>query len=135
VTDFGLSRVDNGEYENTTATAVGPLKWMAPEQLEFRKFSLGSDVFAFGVLLWEIFTQSRPWPNMVPAFVAISVMDGRRMEIPLSVPLVVRDLMTACWKQSPQERPLMNDIEDDLRLAASATMITDDVSFENVLEL
>jgi hypothetical protein len=66
VADFGMSRLlsESMYDEQTTLNAVGPLKWMAPEQMERRAYSRASDVFAFGVLLYEIFQRQVPWQGV-----------------------------------------------------------------------
>jgi serine/threonine protein kinase len=66
VADFGMSRLlsESVYDEQTTLNAVGPLKWMAPEQMERRAYSRASDVFAFGVLLYEIFQREVPWQGV-----------------------------------------------------------------------
>jgi serine/threonine protein kinase len=65
VADFGMSRVlaENANNEQQTVQKVGPLKWMAPEQIERHVYSKATDVFSFGVLLFEIFAREAPWKD------------------------------------------------------------------------
>ena len=70
---------------------------MAPEQLERLAYSKASDVFAFGVLLYEIFARSAPWPGVANVNVLSKVLAGERMEPPDAAPRRVRRLMLACW--------------------------------------
>jgi serine/threonine protein kinase len=60
---------------------VGPVKWMAPEQLRERTYSDRSDVFAIGVLLYEVFAQSLPWSALSNVEAARRVLVGERMEV------------------------------------------------------
>jgi serine/threonine protein kinase len=73
VADFGMSRDNQGEDKNQTKSHVGPLKWMAPEQLLKQQYSRASDVFAFGVVIYETLSGREPWeglPNTAACFAA-----------------------------------------------------------------
>jgi len=113
--DFGMARVvAEGQYEQLTATNVGPLKWMAPEQMERRAFSKASDVFAFGVLLYEIFAREEPWQGCSNVIAATKVVNGERMDVS-SPKIPVADLMMQCWAERQSERPAIADVESALR--------------------
>jgi serine/threonine protein kinase len=112
VSDFGMARNLESVYsgvasEQHTAATIGPVKWMAPEQLERMAYSRASDVFAFGVLLYEIFARSTPWPGLANVNVIAQVITGKRMELPKTVPAAVRKVMKQCWAHEPSERPKM----------------------------
>jgi serine/threonine protein kinase len=81
VADFGMARVVDGDDDQETAKTIGPIKWMAPEQIVRRSYSTASDVFAFGVLLFEIFKQEEPWKGESHIVVATKVMAGERMAV------------------------------------------------------
>ncbi|PRP84423.1 putative LRR receptor-like serine/threonine-protein kinase [Planoprotostelium fungivorum] len=107
VSDFGMSRVtEAAENEGSqTATNIGPIKWMSPEALKERHYSAKSDVWSFGVVIWEIITESDPFPGVNPVEVAVAVVrDGKRLDIPDTDPQL-QTLMRICWSQLPQDRP------------------------------
>jgi hypothetical protein len=118
VSDFGMARlvVDSVYSEQMTSTNVGPLKWMAPEQMERRAYSRASDVFAFGVLLFEIFKREQPWKDVSNIVTATKVMQGERMDISSHmIPDNAAALMKQCWAASPDARPSMKEVERMLR--------------------
>ncbi len=109
LSDFGMAREIDSAYsgvaEQQTSATIGPVRWMAPEQLERLAYSKASDVFAFGVLLYEIFARSAPWPGLANINVATRVIAGTRMQPHETVPPDMRELMTQCWAHEPKERP------------------------------
>lgn len=111
VADFGLSRnvVEDG---NTTKSDSGPLKYMSPEALSEQAFSPKSDVWAFGVVLWEIFSGGAlPFENLTPAQVAMGVvMDKLRLSKPKRCPDEVYDVMSQCWTENAADRPNMQQV-------------------------
>ncbi|PRP88101.1 hypothetical protein PROFUN_04192 [Planoprotostelium fungivorum] len=106
VSDFGLSRVnDTGGDGSTTSSAVGPLKWMSPEAITERKYSTKSDVFSFGVVVWELFEERDPFPGMTPVEAAFQVVNGQRLIFTnCQLPWLLR-LVEACWDKDPAIRP------------------------------
>jgi hypothetical protein len=126
VSDFGMARNLDSVYsgisnEQHTAASIGPVKWMAPEQLDRMAYSRASDVFAFGVLLYEIFARSMPWPGLANVNVVLRVSKGERMELPKTVPAAVRNTMKQCWAHEAKERPKMAAVVDELRVALEKT--------------
>jgi insulin-like growth factor 1 receptor len=112
VSDFGMARNLESVYsgnEQHTAASIGPVKWMAPEQLERMAYSRASDVFAFGVLLYEIFARSTPWAGVANVNVITQVLRGNRMELS-RVPTELRDTVQRCWAQEPRDRPTMQQV-------------------------
>jgi hypothetical protein len=108
VADFGMSRsIDGAHNELATATKIGPAKHMAPEQLQRLAYSKASDVFAFAVLLFEIFAREEPWKNVAPVNAITKVIAGERMSVPQSAPDAVRVLIPHCWAHDPAQRPDM----------------------------
>ena len=108
VADFGLLREipkDNTIYQATTEMPW-PIRWMAPESLDDREFSPASDVWSFGVLLWEMY-----YPNQLPyaefnnVQVLSKVLSGHRLSIPPAYPASVASIMKACWQKKPEKRP------------------------------
>jgi serine/threonine protein kinase len=117
VADFGLARdLAEGDYvEQTTVDRVGPVRWMAPEQMDRLAYSKGSDVFSFGVLLFEIFACQAPWQGVANLAVASKVIAGERMHLPSSIPSKVRRLIRQCWQQEPNERPKMTSVQKSIQ--------------------
>lgn len=118
VADFGMSRLlsEGASAEQQTATDVGPLKWMAPEQMQRRVYSGASDVFAFGVLLFEIFKREPPW-NGISTLMAVScVVNGERMDVSSPIiPQSMATLMRQCWEADPSARPSMERVQGVLQ--------------------
>eukprot|EP01117_Protostelium_nocturnum_P013138 TRINITY_DN4883_c0_g1_i1.p1 TRINITY_DN4883_c0_g1~~TRINITY_DN4883_c0_g1_i1.p1 ORF type:complete len:906 (-),score=213.57 TRINITY_DN4883_c0_g1_i1:66-2783(-) len=115
VSDFGLSRESQTvETGAVTSTAVGPLKWMAPESITRREYSSKSDVWAFGVCIWEIIYVQDPFPEMTPLEAALSVTNGNRLKISEGCPNTLEKLMKDCWETMPDNRPDFNRISSIL---------------------
>ena len=113
ITDFGMSRtMDENVTEQATDTQVGPIAWMSPENLCKRHYSVKSDVWSFGVLLYEIFAREAPWKNKNIMMVAKKVMDGGHMQV--NDAIVCRPLMLRCWAENPDQRISMDQIADEL---------------------
>ncbi|XP_028443719.1 megakaryocyte-associated tyrosine-protein kinase isoform X2 [Perca flavescens] len=111
VSDFGLTKVDSKVSDN----AKLPVKWTAPEALKKEKFSTKSDVWSYGVLLWEIFSYGRqPYPKMSLKEVKEMVEGGYRMEAPEDCPPSVYSLMRICWEQEPRRRPAFHKLREKL---------------------
>jgi serine/threonine protein kinase len=113
VADFGMARlVADGVYEQMTAQTIGPLKWMAPEQMEQRMYSRASDVFSFGVLLFEIFKRESPWKGVSNLVTASKVLNGERMDVSSrSIPRAIGKLMVECWTANRSDRPSMAQVQ------------------------
>lgn len=108
VADFGLLRELDDFQEVYVASGDGrsPVRWMAPESISEKKFSCASDVWSYGVLLWEMFNPNQiPYPNFDNMQLVIEVTKGYRMPIPKECPLVVTKIMKACWSLKPSKRP------------------------------
>ncbi|XP_008300402.1 megakaryocyte-associated tyrosine-protein kinase [Stegastes partitus] len=116
VSDFGLTKVDS----KTSDKAKLPIKWTAPEALKKEKFSTKSDVWSYGVLLWEIFSYGRqPYPKMSLKEVKDKVEAGYRMEAPEECPPGVYLLMRLCWEQEPRRRPGFPKLREKLEREVS----------------
>jgi tyrosine-protein kinase Fes/Fps len=117
ISDFGMSRLTEGDDDiytvNTSAKTI-PIKWTAPEALEHMSYVLATDVWAFGILLWEIFSGGKmPYPGMNNSETKEAVIKkGYRMPPPHGCPEQVTQLMDECWQYREQDRPTMADICD-----------------------
>ncbi|XP_022720003.1 serine/threonine-protein kinase EDR1-like isoform X2 [Durio zibethinus] len=110
VGDFGLSRWKNGTYL-TTKSGRGTPQWMAPEVLRNEPSNEKSDVFSFGVILWELMTVSIPWSNLNSLQVVgvVGFMD-RRLDLPEGLDPQVSSIIRDCWRSDPENRPSFEDI-------------------------
>nr|WNS50100.1 deleted in malignant brain tumors 1 protein-like protein 2 [Halisarca dujardinii] len=111
VSDFGLSKEIDGMYTSTSKTKL-PIRWMSPEAIRHRIFSQKSDVWSFGVCLWEICTLGEvPYSHLSSAEVAEAVDRSAYLRRPSSCHDDVYSLMLNCWKRAAAERPAFEDIE------------------------
>ena len=106
VADFGLARIiDEDIYEAHTG-AKFPIKWTSPEAALYNRFTIKSDVWSFGIVLYEIITYSRfPYPGMTNAEVLEKIQTGYRMGCPPNCPQQLHNVMTDCWREEPANRP------------------------------
>ncbi|XP_026716211.1 tyrosine-protein kinase ABL1 isoform X4 [Athene cunicularia] len=131
VADFGLSRLMTGDTYTAHAGAKFPIKWTAPESLAYNKFSIKSDVWAFGVLLWEIATYGMsPYPGIDLSQVYELLEKDYRMERPEGCPEKVYELMRACWQWSPSDRPSFAEIHHAFETMFQESSISDEVEKE-----
>ncbi|CAD5207350.1 unnamed protein product [Bursaphelenchus okinawaensis] len=115
ISDFGLAqKVDQKSVDR--GRGKFPIKWTAPEALREGAFTNKSDVWSFGVLLWEIYSFGRvPYPRIPIQDVVRHIERGYRMEPPEACPASMNDLMTECWNLNPAERPTFAMIGARLR--------------------
>ncbi|XP_036701994.1 tyrosine-protein kinase ABL2 isoform X6 [Balaenoptera musculus] len=131
VADFGLSRLMTGDTYTAHAGAKFPIKWTAPESLAYNTFSIKSDVWAFGVLLWEIATYGMsPYPGIDLSQVYDLLEKGYRMEQPEGCPPKVYELMRACWKWSPADRPSFAETHQAFETMFHDSSISEEVAEE-----
>ncbi|XP_024886875.1 tyrosine-protein kinase Abl isoform X2 [Temnothorax curvispinosus] len=128
VADFGLARLMRDDTYTAHAGAKFPIKWTAPEGLAYNKFSTKSDVWAFGILLWEIATYGMsPYPGVDLTDVYHMLEKGYRMECPPGCPPKVYELMRQCWQWSAAERPTFEEIHHSLENMFQESSITEEV--------
>ncbi|KAG8576129.1 hypothetical protein GDO81_009779 [Engystomops pustulosus] len=111
VSDFGLTK----EASATQDTGKLPVKWTAPEALREKLFSTKSDVWSFGILLWEIYSFGRvPYPRIALKDVVPRVERGYKMDAPDGCPAIVYELMKQCWHLDPNQRPSFRKLREQL---------------------
>ncbi|XP_053718205.1 tyrosine-protein kinase ABL1 isoform X1 [Synchiropus splendidus] len=131
VADFGLSRLMTGDTYTAHPGAKFPIKWTAPESLAYNKFSIKSDVWAFGVLLWEIATYGMsPYPGIDLSQVYELLEKDYRMDRPEGCPEKVYELMRDCWRWNPTERPSFAETHQAFETMFQESSISDEVEKE-----
>ena len=112
VADFGLARViDEDIYEAHTG-AKFPIKWTAPEAAMYSRFTIKSDVWSFGILLYELITYGRfPYPGMNNAQVLDALQNGYRMPCPMGCPEPLYEIMRECWRDDAASRPTFETLQ------------------------
>ncbi|XP_047425905.1 protein-tyrosine kinase 6b [Mugil cephalus] len=114
VADFGLARVIKEPFYITEDKKI-PFKWSAPEAMQYGRFSNKSDVWSFGVLLYEIITYGGiPYPAFNNQEVYQQVIDGYRMSAPPKCPDFLYNIMMKCWDAEPDERPDFKSLKEEL---------------------
>ncbi|NWH70456.1 EPHA2 protein, partial [Piaya cayana] len=113
VSDFGLSRVLEDDPEATYTTSGGkiPIRWTAPEAISYRKFTSASDVWSYGIVMWEVMSYGeRPYWELSNHEVMKAINEGFRLPAPLDCPSAIYQLMLQCWLQERSRRPKFADI-------------------------
>uniref|UniRef100_A0A8B9GCQ9 receptor protein-tyrosine kinase n=1 Tax=Amazona collaria TaxID=241587 RepID=A0A8B9GCQ9_9PSIT len=124
VADFGLARdVFGKEYYSVRRHrhAKLPVKWMALESLQTQKFTTKSDVWSFGVLMWELLTRgASPYPGVDPYDMTRYLQRGRRLPQPQHCPNTLYGVMLSCWAPAPEERPSFTGLVGELERVLAA---------------
>eukprot|EP00020_Sapocribrum_chincoteaguense_P002256 CAMPEP_0170752440 /NCGR_PEP_ID=MMETSP0437-20130122/11969_1 /TAXON_ID=0 /ORGANISM="Sexangularia sp." /LENGTH=1509 /DNA_ID=CAMNT_0011091509 /DNA_START=9 /DNA_END=4538 /DNA_ORIENTATION=- len=107
LTDFGMSRdqEEGAEYVQQTKTNTGPLKWMAPEQMKERIVSSKADMYSFGLVMWEMYSRSEPWPGVMALQAAGQVMAGKQHAVAKEATPMAAAIMLACLDGDAHARP------------------------------
>ncbi|MED6275184.1 hypothetical protein CHARACLAT_023944 [Characodon lateralis] len=115
ISDFGMSRQeDDGVYSSSGLKQI-PIKWTAPEALNYGRYSSESDVWSYGILLWETFSLGVcPYPGMTNQQAREQVEKGYRMSCPQRCPDDVYKVMQRCWQYNPEDRPKFSELQRDL---------------------
>ncbi|XP_061485802.1 fibroblast growth factor receptor 3 isoform X6 [Rhineura floridana] len=123
IADFGLARdVHNIDYYKKTTNGRLPVKWMAPEALFDRVYTHQSDVWSFGVLLWEIFTLGgSPYPGIPVEELFKLLKEGHRMDKPANCTHDLYVIMRECWHAVPSQRPTFKQLVEDLDRVLTVT--------------
>jgi len=115
VADFGLSRLTVDDEYVAHEGAKFPIKWTAPEAALYNKFTIKSDVWAFGILMTEVVTKGRlPYPGMSNAETLQQVERGYRMPIPTGCPEPLYQICLQCWNKQPDNRPTFEYLSSTL---------------------
>ncbi|NXJ15986.1 EPHA1 protein, partial [Odontophorus gujanensis] len=123
VSDFGLSRILENDAEGTYETKGGkiPIRWTAPEAIAHRIFTSASDVWSFGIVMWEVLSfGDKPYGNMTNQEVMKSLEDGYRLPPPVDCPSILYELMKSCWSHDRMRRPHFQEIRAQLQHFSSS---------------
>nr|KAF6480459.1 IL2 inducible T cell kinase [Molossus molossus] len=106
VSDFGMTRfVLDDQYTSSTGTKF-PVKWASPEVFSFSRYSSKSDVWSFGVLMWEVFSEGKiPYENRSNSEVVEDITTGFRLYKPRLASSQIYQIMSNCWQEKPEQRP------------------------------
>uniref|UniRef100_A0A8C5DBM7 receptor protein-tyrosine kinase n=1 Tax=Gouania willdenowi TaxID=441366 RepID=A0A8C5DBM7_GOUWI len=112
IADFGLSRnIYSADYYKANENDAIPIRWMPPESIFYNRYTTESDVWAYGVVLWEIFSHGmQPYYGMGHEEVIYYVRDGHILSSPENCPLELYNLMRLCWSTHPTDRPSFSSI-------------------------
>ncbi|XP_023202704.1 tyrosine-protein kinase Tec [Xiphophorus maculatus] len=111
VSDFGMARYVLDNQYTSTKGAKFPVKWSPPEVFNYCKFSSKSDVWSYGVLMWEVFTEGQmPFDQSLNHEVVAMVTNGHRLFRPKMATAALYDIMQLCWNNRPEERPSFSEL-------------------------
>lgn len=110
VADFGLSMQMDTQATHISNVKGGTLTHMSPELMQSNQNSPAADVYAFGILMFELFGGKRAWEGMTPPAIMSTVMQRRRPVFSSSVPVKVVEIATSCWVHNPGDRPSFKEV-------------------------
>ncbi|XP_020940268.1 tyrosine-protein kinase Fer isoform X2 [Sus scrofa] len=117
ISDFGMSRQEDGGIYSSSGLKQIPIKWTAPEALNYGRYSSESDVWSFGILLWETFSLGVcPYPGMTNQQAREQVERGYRMSAPQHCPEDIFKIMMKCWDYKPENRPKFSELQKELAM-------------------
>ncbi len=110
ISDFGMSRaLKEATQAGKTTSNIGPIRWMAPESIANQTYSFKSDVWMFGIILYEITARQEPHIGEDILNTGIKIRDsGLPPTIPEDCPPLLREIMQMCWNTDPNARPVSN---------------------------
>uniref|UniRef100_A0A8B9JS18 receptor protein-tyrosine kinase n=2 Tax=Astyanax mexicanus TaxID=7994 RepID=A0A8B9JS18_ASTMX len=119
VSDFGLSRfLEDDTSDPTYTSALGgkiPIRWTAPEAIQYRKFTSSSDVWSYGIVMWEVMSYGeRPYWDMSNQDVINAIEQDYRLPPPMDCPNALHQLMLDCWQKDRNNRPKFSQIVNTL---------------------
>ena len=117
ISDFGLSKdIYSKDYYRFGDKSVLPIRWMPPEAIVYSKFTTQSDIWSFGIVLWEIFSGgAQPYYTLSNEEVIEYVTDEKVLRCPSGCPSEIYDLMVDCWATKPDDRPTAAELHKALQ--------------------
>eukprot|EP01083_Nonionella_stella_P282378 960886_1 len=112
ITDFGMIRLDGGiDNDNKTKNTTGPCKWMAPESIKHKIYNEKTDIYMFGITIWEIMYGREPYQDIDALNAAMNVcMKNERPEFLWNLPLGMKTLIKHCWDKDTNVRPIFKEV-------------------------
>ena len=142
ISDFGLSKdIYSKDYYTFGEKSVLPIRWMPPEAIVYSKFTTQSDIWSFGIVLWEIFSSgAQPYYTLSNEEVIEYVTDEKVLRHPSECPNEIYDLMVDCWATKPNDRPTAAELHKALQnwspqLSANNATTHDDPPAEGYVEM
>lgn len=136
ISDFGLSRAlpQDTDYYKATQGGKWPIKWYAPESFNYGTFSHASDVWSFGVTLWEMFSLGLPpyGENMMGKDVIELIERGERLQKPELCPDNISEMMQNCWNYNPKERPTFRHLTEFFSTQPEYTNLIEMIKTEHI---
>lgn len=134
IADFGLSqKIYLQDYYKGDDQDAIPVRWMPLESILYNKYTIESDVWAFAVCLWEIFSFAlQPYYGMTHEEVVTYIKEGNVLECPDNTPVVIYDMMKQCWNRRPPDRPsfrIIYETLDGIKRELEAENKTDSIHF------
>ncbi len=129
IADFGMSRaVDSTNYYQIgSGRSFLPVRWMPPEAILHGKFTVKSDVWSFGVLMWEVYTFGhQPYAGITNYEVVEEVKNRQILECPVLCPPIIYEIMTSCWTYASSKRPAMAEVVEQLQTSERQASDVDD---------
>lgn len=118
VADFRLARSVGKDPYHFTGTTQIPLRWCAPEVFIQRMYYLESDVWSYGIVMWEMANPTKiPYQEYEDYEVGVKIRDGWTPGVPSEYPKAVKDIMRECWMVEPGQRPTFHQISTQLSKA------------------
>ncbi|KAI6647578.1 Protein tyrosine kinase [Oopsacas minuta] len=115
IADFGLSRITHENVYDVKSGGKIPVRWTAPEAILYRKFNMASDVWSFGVLMWEVMSRGQiPYGDVDNYTLLEQIQQGYRLPQPEGCPYMLHALMIRCWDTVPEIRPTFSELHCEI---------------------
>ncbi|CAF3328149.1 unnamed protein product [Rotaria sp. Silwood2] len=126
--DFGLAKVRHETSKQSIhGPLVGTLPWKAPELLKMGRHTEASDIYAIGIVFWELASGREPYEDADDSMISVFVKEGGRLNIPENIPPWFVELITKSWAQEPKQRPTCQDLITSLRQGCPELNLVDEI--------
>ncbi|XP_033108349.1 NT-3 growth factor receptor-like isoform X2 [Anneissia japonica] len=135
IADFGMSRdVYSTDYYRIGGQTMLPVRWMPPESINYRTNTIESDVWSYGVVLWEIFEYGKqPWFGLSNVEVIEKILSNQQLECPKACPKEIFEIVKGCWERKPQDRLPIKEIYERISKFSEVMPPFLDMSGKNTL--